>query len=240
MSAFLTHPEKEHILIRSICFLDVYIFLSNSNRHFPTLLLLFLLEYSRWVSSLPKTLVHSANRAGSTLVPFIRNELTIYPFTPLKFNLEPKYRWFGWMFLLFLKQSYFQVPAVSFLAAPFASQMVSVRIAFQQPEITKLMGVFLSPPPPLHCGIARVTPTKRYIKNGTYAFSIGNTFSNSGCFIAILSFPGYITLYKQNNAAIPPPPGDQLIVGFNSPTPIGENKKQLKHYHTLSASSIIK
>ena len=207
MSAFLTHPEKEHILIRSICFLDVYIFLSNSNRHFPTLLLLFLLEYSRWVSSLPKTLVHSANRAGSTLVPFIRNELTIYPFTPLKFNLEPKYRWFGWMFLLFLKQAYFQVPAVSFLAAPFASQMVSVRTAFQQPEITKLMGVFLSPPPPLHCGIARVTPTKRYIKNGTYAFSIGNTFSNSGCFIAILSFPGYITLYKQNNAAIPPPPG---------------------------------
>ena len=142
MSAFLTHPEKEHILIRSICFLDVYIFLSNSNRHFPTLLLLFLLEYSRWVSSLPKTLVHSANRAGSTLVPFIRNELTIYPFTPLKFNLEPKYRWFGWMFLLFLKQAYFQVPAVSFLAAPFASQMVSVRTAFQQPEITKLMGVF--------------------------------------------------------------------------------------------------
>ena len=84
MSAFLTHPEKEHILIRSIRVLDVYIFLSDSNRHFPTLLLLFLLEYSRWVWSLPKTLVHSANRAGSTPVLFIRNELTIYPFTPLK------------------------------------------------------------------------------------------------------------------------------------------------------------
>lgn len=82
------------------------------------------------------------------------------------------------------------------LIPPSVSQMASVRTAFQQPEITELMGGFFGRH--LHPSIVALPELhpRKATQNGTSPISIANTSLNSGFVHCHIEFPGLYNIAK--------------------------------------------